>query len=357
MLKGSKAELGGKTPYQKWIESQGIPILKEFYVEDLGTVELRPWAWKGGRGAYLNLIGTGESNDSYICEIPAGQSLHPQRYLFEEMIYVVSGRGATSVWDERGSKSTFEWGPGSLFSPPINTWRQHFNGSGREPARLFAVTSAPLVINLFHNPEFVFDNPFSFKDRFDGAEDYFSGKGESYDYRAIKVWDTNFIADVRSIDLHVRANRGAGGRFLGIELSENSMTAHIAEFPVGTYKKAHRHGPGAHVVILGGKGFSLMWPEGSDIQKFDWHERSVIVPPEMWFHQHFNAGSEPARYLALRWNSRKFPMREKGFGTDKSIKEGGDQIEYEDEDPRIRAIFEKELSREGLTSRMAGVTG
>jgi len=165
VLKGQKAELGGKTPYQKWVDSQGIPVLKEFYVKDLGTVELEPWAWKGGLGAYLNLIGTGESNDSYICEIPPGKSLNAQRYLFEEMIYVVGGRGATSVWNEEGDKSTFEWGPGSVFSPPINTWRQHFNGSGSEPARLFAVTSAPLVINLFHNLDFIFDNDFSFTDR------------------------------------------------------------------------------------------------------------------------------------------------------------------------------------------------
>lgn len=357
MLEGRTAELGGKTPYQKWTESQGVPILKEFYVKDLAAVELEPWEWRGGLGAYLNLIGTGESNDSYICEIPPGESLRPQRYLFEEMIYVVRGRGATSVWNEEGKKSTFEWQTGSLFSPPLNTWRQHFNGSGSEPARFFAVTSAPLVINLFHNLDFVLRNDFPFEDRFTDPAGYFSGKGESYDFRAIKVWDTNFIADVRSIGLHVRENRGAGGRFLGIELSENSMTAHIAEFPVGTYKKAHRHGPGAHVVILGGKGFSLMWPQGSQLQKYDWQERSVIVPPEMWFHQHFNTGSTPARYLALRWNSRKFPMREKGFGTDESVKSGGDQIEYEDEDPRIREIFEKELAREGLSSQMESVPG
>ena len=358
MISGQEAELGGKTTYQKWIATQGIPVIKDFYVKDLRTVELGPWEWKGGFGAYLNLIGTGEVNDAYICEIPPGKSLKPQKYIIEEMIYVLSGRGATSVWSEEGKKKiNFEWQEGSLFSPPLNTWRQHFNGSGSEPARFLAVTSAPLVINLFHNTDFIFNNPVPFPDRFDDDPEYFSGKGKSYMDRVIHVWDTNFIADVRTIGLMERGNRGAGGRFLGLELSENSMTAHIAEFPVGTYKKGHRHGPGAHVVIVGGKGYSLMWPEGSPIKKFDWQDGSVVVPPENWFHQHFNSGSTPARYLALRWNSRKFKMREKGYGTDKSVKSGGDQIEYEDEDPKVRRMFEEELSKEGIQSKMNSVAG
>ena len=56
MIKGQKIEFGGKTPYQRWIESQGIPIIRTFYLEDLRKVEVAPWDWKGGRGAILNLI-------------------------------------------------------------------------------------------------------------------------------------------------------------------------------------------------------------------------------------------------------------------------------------------------------------
>jgi len=34
------------------------------------------------------------------------------------------------------------------------------------------------------------------------------------------------------------------------------------------------------------------------------------------------------------------------------IKKGGDQIEYTDENPEIRKMFEEELAKEGLKSKM-----
>ncbi|MFQ5851825.1 MAG: cupin domain-containing protein [Candidatus Binatia bacterium] len=337
-----------KSCYERWLEQEGLPVIQDFYIEDVRKVPLERWERKGGFGVYLNLIGTGNINDAYICEIPPGKSLKPERHLIEEMIYVATGRGATTIWQDGGKKQTFEWQEGSLFSPPLNTWRQHFNGSGDTPARLLAVTSAPVVMNLFHNLEFVFNTPFSFSDRYDSQEGYFSGKGESYSKR---VWETNFVPDVRGFPLKEWRERGAGGKNIMFELSDNTMAAHISEFPVGTYKKAHRHGPGAHVIIIAGKGYSLMWPEGSPMQRFDWQEGSIIVPPERWFHQHFNAGATPARYLALRWGSKKNRFL-KQFKVDESVKAGGDQIEYEDEDPVVRQMFEEALRKVGIESRM-----
>src|SRR2546430_1202810 len=43
------------------------------------------------------------------------------------------------------------------------------------------------------------------------------------------------------------------------------------------------------------------------------------------------------------------------MGMDVSVKEGGRQIEYEDEDPRIRRIYEDELRKRGIPSRMDAV--
>ena len=127
-----------KSSYRKWIEAESIPLIEGFFIEDIKEVPLKPWERKGALGTRICLEGTGETNDAYICEIPPGKGLKPQRHLFEELIYIVSGRGATTVWNEGGSRSTFEWQEGSLFSLPLNSWHQHFN-AGAEPARYLAL--------------------------------------------------------------------------------------------------------------------------------------------------------------------------------------------------------------------------
>ena len=62
--------------------------------------------------------------------------------MFEALIYVVSGHGATTIWQLDGKKQTFEWGEGSLFSPPLNAWYQHFNGQGDKSVRLLATATS-----------------------------------------------------------------------------------------------------------------------------------------------------------------------------------------------------------------------
>ena len=339
--------------YQEWQQKQGIPIIKGFFVEDIKTTELAPWKLKGGLAAFVNLEGTGGVNDAYICEIAPGKKLKPQKHLYEEMVYVAKGHGATTVWQKKGKKHTFEWGPGSLFAIPINANYQHFNGSGSEPARYLSVTNACFVMNLFHNLDFVFGDKFAFTDRFDpDQDDFFSAKGKIY---GRFFMSTNFVSDTHTVQLHDYRERGAGGTNMKFDLAGNTMAAHISEFPVGTYKKGHRHGPGAHVLILSGIGYSTLWPEGQEQTRVNWKQGSVVVPPDKCFHQHFNAGAAPARYLALRWGSWRYRfMRdtETEGPTYKSLKVGGSQIEYEDEDPRVHVDFESALVKAGAVCQM-----
>jgi oxalate decarboxylase/phosphoglucose isomerase-like protein (cupin superfamily) len=336
------------TPYLRWVRGEGLDIIGAHYVPNLHTVELKPWPRRGGAGVFINHEASRTSNDCYVCEIPAGGKLAPQRQLFEEMILVLDGRGSTAVWNDAGARVTFEWKAGALFAIPLNAWHQHFNGAGRAPARYVAVTNAPSVINLYEEPAFVFNTRYDFKGRFSGEPDYFAAKGEQKGL----LLETNFVADAVNLPLISAKERGAGGGHIRFNMAKGSMNSHISQFPIGTYKKAHAHGPGAHVIILNGEGYTLMWPEGDEPRRYDWQVGSMIVPPNMWLHQHFNTGTTPARYLAFKHEGVAIRNAQ---GVPKawiSRRLGGDQIDYVDEKPAIRRVFADALANHGLTSRM-----
>lgn len=348
-------------PYYDWQQREGIRAVSGLHIEDLNAVPLDPWQRTGGRGAFINL-GTkrGYKRAAYLSEIPGAGSLEPQRHCFEEVVYVVSGRGATTIWQEGKPKQLIEWSEGSLLAVPINAWFQHFNSSD-QPARLLAYNNAPEVMSLFHNERFLFDNAFTFDDRFSGDDGYFNGDGTLYSVRgrAYRVLETNFVPDAPNIKLYEWAERGAGGLNVMFEMADGVVPTHISQFPVGTYKKAHRHGEdvggGALLLILGGSGFSIVWPPGQrELQKLNWKRNSLFVAPSSWFHQHFNTGATPARYLALRGGgSQKYETGGGQWIVDQSVKEGGSQIEYPDEDPEIHRTFEAELAEHGATCRMS----
>src|ERR1044071_1194847 len=324
-----------ETPYTRWVRAEGLDIISSFYVPDLHTVELKPWARRGGRGVFLNHDASRTSNDCYVCEIPPGKELAPQRQLYEEMIYVLDGRGSTTVWNEAGKRITFEWKAGALFAIPLNAWHQHFNGSGTQAVRYVGVTNAPVVIHAFRDVEFVFNTKYDFKNRFSGEPDYFSNKGEQKGL----LLQTNFVSDAVNLPLISAKERGAGGGHIRFNMARGSMNSHISQFPIGTYKKGHAHGPGAHVIILSGEGYSLMWPEGEEPKRYDWEVGTLVVPPNMWFHQHFNTGATPARYLAFKHEGVAIRNAQ---GVPKawiSRRLGGDQIDYADETPMVRSTF------------------
>jgi len=336
------------SPYTRWVRDEGLDIIAAHYVPNLHTVELKPWARRGGRGVFINHEASRTSNDCYVCEIPPGGKVAPQRQLFEEMIYVLDGRGSTTVWNDAGQRITFEWNKGSMFAIPVNAWHQHFNGQGKAPARYVAVTNAPVVINLYDDVNFVFNTAYDFRNRFNGEPDYFANKKEMKGL----LLETNFVADAINLPLISAKERGAGGGHIRFNMAKGSMNSHISQFPIGTYKKAHCHGPGAHVIIMSGEGYSLMWPDGEEPKRYDWQVGTLIVPPNRWFHQHFNTGTTPARYLAFKHEAVSIRNPQ---GVPKawiSRRLGGDQIDYADEAPVVRELFAEALGKHNLKPRM-----
>jgi quercetin dioxygenase-like cupin family protein len=347
--------------YGDFLKTEGVPIIDAYAVDCL-TQPLEPWERLGGLGAYIHLAGRGDLANCYLVEIPAGGHLKPEKHMHDEIIYVVSGRGATSIEMPGGQKHTFEWGPNSLFGIPMNSPHQHFNGSGSEPGRIAAVTNLPLVLNLMHSPRFIFDNDFDFSERAKEPR-YFSGEGE---FRSVKPgrhqWETNFVPDLTSFQLPEWRERGIGGGSRNVQfcLADSTMHAHISEFEVGTYKKAHRHGAGYHIWCVTGHGYSLLWKDGEDpldTVRVDWKPGTLYAPPDgPTYHQHFNTAPSASRYLALAFGGARYFVFETQKVSlevmDKSLKDGGHQVEYEDEDRRILGLYEQECARTGVTPRM-----
>jgi hypothetical protein len=222
------------------------------------------------------------------------------------------------------------------------------------------------MLNVFHNERFIFDNPFHFDDRI-GKEEYFTGGGDLHLVRqGNNSWETNFVPDLGCIELPGYSDRGAGGATLLFLLADSTMHAHISEMPTGTYKKAHRHPAGYHVMCVEGSGFSLMWYDGTpEFVRIDWKNGVVFPPADQQFHQHFTTSETSARYLATgAFGSLRYPItrgnRRMLLGVEPgekpalslSVKKGGDQIEYEDQDPRIHPMWLDEMKKRNMVPRM-----
>ena len=354
LILNEAAAFSPKSPYEIYQEWEGIPVYKDFIIPDLLKLELGDWARTGGKAGFVNMDGSGGTCDIMIEEIAPGGQLKPIRHMYEKAIFILEGQGATTIWNEGGKKHTLEWQRGSLFSTPLNTWHQHFNAQGNAPVRMISLTDAPVIVNRYRNLDYIFNNNFIFSDRYSGGADEW-GKGGRYipEVKRGRVWESNFIADLWGFQPKDYKERGGDNRTTLFEFVDNTMSAHLSEFPVGKYKKAHRHGAGAHIVMLTGAGYSYLWPEGEydNKRRVEWGRMSMFVPPMQWWHQHFNPGPEPARYLALKPWGFKFNVEDlKDTGED--VKKGGAQIEYDDQNPEIHRIFLSECGRRGAEARM-----
>jgi hypothetical protein len=207
----------------------------------------------------------------------------------------------------------------------------------------------PLAMVINPDPEFHFANEFVNKDLLysEDTKNIYSQAKKFYtervgDVHQDNLWLGNFFPDMASFDkLEPHRTRGAGGHAFYYR-SPTGGGGHMSVFPVGTYKKAHRHGPATVIVIPRGDGFSVLWEEGKEKIFVPWHEGSMFVPPRQWYHQHFNVGAEPARYFAIARPRDVFDRDE----------DSRHEIPYTEEDPKIREYFEVELAKRGVESLM-----
>jgi hypothetical protein len=348
----ARAPTGRRIPYDEWIESTGVPIYRGYAVEDSRTIEVGPWPERECNAAFVVLAGQAGVSETRITEVPAGGTTRPVTFSLDEVVYVVEGRGITTIWAGDGPKKSFEWGPRSIFVIPGGCTYQLSSTQGQAAARLVHYNYLPTSMMFRPEPEFYFNNSFSQPKALYEGEGFAAARSvENPNERARALgrplWYGNFFPDMAAWDkLDTYQERGAGGHHVTIKFAGSSVPSHMSVFPPGTYKKAHHHGPGVVIVIPGGEGYSIMWPaSGGEKIVVPWKEASIFVPPARWYHQHFNVGDKPARYLAFHAPHM--------YGGD-PLRSGGpnSNIEYPNEEPGIRQKFEEELAKRGMKSQM-----
>jgi len=341
--------------YQNFVKQEGAPLYEGSALEDLASLELAGWERRGGKVAYTRL-GSQEDYNLQIVEIPPGGHLKPEHHVYDSTMYVMKGRGATTIWQEGEPKTTVEWQEGSLLTIPLNAWHEEFNGSGQEPCRMLFGQNMAYAINLYNNLDFIFNNPFKFTDRYSFKDaQFFEDEGRHWNLR---VWETNFIPDIRKFNLDAYPERGQRTAIMRLSMAGTSIGMHVMSVSEGTYATAHRHGPGAHVIAIDGDGYELLFMPGQekDRQKVIARPYAVVAPKLNEFHQHFNAGKGEYKMLAFRGRGLKYGWGHKYDPA--STAQTKDPFKYaymigrDQEDPAIREEYYQELDKNGVTLRL-----
>lgn len=339
--------------YKKYRDGQDIPVHTNLLTNSINELETAYWERTAQKGAIVNQFGADGINDILIHDIEPEGEIDVQKHLFDISVFVSRGVGSTKL-NSNGDTIEFDWKEGSLFYIPPNTPYQFCSNSNETTSRLIVQTPLPQLFNLFKEENLFYNCEYEFESSIEGKYSqegqYSDYQGDDYHYSSFpNIWDTYYVYDLLGIKEHDEWPERGPGKAVVFPFPESGLSAHRAAFPSGTYKKAHRHAGGYHIIILSGEGYSLMWREGwNEKVQLKWQKGSMFTPPSYWYHSHFNTGDTPVVYMALHPPKLGTLHQENVF--DSRIQEN--IIEYDEEDISIREHFEKVLSRKGVESNM-----
>lgn len=362
-----------KTPYDRYMEWEGLPVHRDVGVYNAAELPLADWDRLGGRGTFIQCEGTENLWGMYVIEVPPGGALKPQNCLFEQVFFVLEGRGSTEVWqNDESKKQRFEWNKGSLFAIPLNARHRLINAT-RERAVVLVGTLAPGIINVLQNWEFVFSCEHAFLDQFNDESEYFQPKEdlEPDPIRGLAMRRSNLIPDIVNLDLPRDNRRSPGYRRIEPHMAGDNFYMWLAQHGTGRYSKAHAHESGAVLICVSGQGYTFTWPSkygttpwkdghGDKVRRQDYVPGGMVSAAPMdgdWYHQHFGVGPQPLRLTA--WfgmsDKRRRGARPGVVKRDEgsiSLKDGGAAIDYRDEDPYVREEFLRMQAKHGGESDM-----
>lgn len=363
-----------KSDYDRFMDEEGLPVFRGIGIRHVGDLPLARWERMGGRGSFIQLHGTEGKWGCYVVEVPAGGALNPEKHIYEEIFLVVEGRGSTEVWaEDSGRKHVFEWQQGSVFSIPVNANHRIVNATN-SPALLLAGTTAPNLMNLIGNRDFIFNAPYRFTDRYSDAEGFYKPNDDVTPdpIRGLAQRRTNLVPDVVDCELPLDNRRSPGYRRVEPFMTGNKFYFWLGQHETGRYSKAHAHTSAAVLVCIKGSGYTYSWPEelgptpwadghADKVKRVDYDQFGMVSAAPggaRWYHQHFNTSDAPFRLMA--WFGPNHPSLVTGLPpgekqidyTAMDLHEGGTAIPYWMEDPFLREEFDARIRASGGVNRM-----
>jgi quercetin dioxygenase-like cupin family protein len=129
------------------------PPVRGLVAHDLYNTELVKRPWRNNKGLWFELA-ENRVLSTHLAELAPGGNSVRHRHTTEAVIYIVKGRGYSIINYEGQPEERIDWEEGSLISPPVWAWHQHFNADPNEPARYLAIQDTGLVRHMrFHQIE------------------------------------------------------------------------------------------------------------------------------------------------------------------------------------------------------------
>lgn len=302
-------------PYLNWVKAEGAPI-HEGAALDLLTLDVKPWARFGMKGAVCHIDGRCDYLTAFLFALDAGQSSAPVRHTYEDVFYVLSGSGSTQITLSDGHEITIDWDEKKLFAIPINATARH--KAGASGARFVALSDFRYLMGLYRNEAFLFGNTSPLHGR---------------QKRAV---DAGLVTDPMQAPI-------SADELSPLLLADLSVGVDLTTLGAKSSSLARRQMQGRHILGVDGQGFSLSFSnQTGDIRRVEWRHGMLFGLKGMQFHQHFNAGAAPARFIAVELGSLSSPMfrsRRSTYGDASVYASGAATIPRDQERPEVRAAL------------------
>jgi quercetin dioxygenase-like cupin family protein len=234
----------------------------------------------------------------HLSEVPPGGEKQGHRHLDEATFYIVAGRGWSELRqaDDKPDQR-IDWEAGDVVTIPSNAWHKHYNADPDRPALQIAFKNTRLLRKLFHSREFVYQNDFRFRDRYDDEADYWTRR-EPGNYGKVKV---NLIKNVVAEPVDPDPDAGPGVGIRRFSMGGHRMIDHaLVEIAPGGRVRPHRHLAEEAMLILAGSGRTRLWTDDGQEATVEWTEGDLLSPPFRVWREHVQVGDVPVRYLRFQ---------------------------------------------------------